>query len=118
MKWGYCLLASGSGELGKYGPNKTPEGSRRSITTNLGGRITDRVWPAIDAYQSVADKHGLDIVQMSMAWCLTRPFMTSAIFGATSLDQLKTILDAQDMKLSDDVIRDLDVAHENHPMPY
>ena len=103
---------------GKYGPDKTPEGSRRSITTDLGGRITDRVWPAIDAYQAVADKHGLNIVQMSMAWCLTRPFMTSAIFGATSLEQLKTILDAQDLKLSDDVLRDLDTAHKNHPMPY
>ena len=103
---------------GKYGPDKTPEGSRRSITTDLGGRITDRVWPAIDAYQAVADKHGLDIVQMSMAWCLTRPFMTSAIFGATSLEQLKTILDAQDLTLSDDVIRDLDTAHKSHPMPY
>ena len=103
---------------GKYGPDKTPEGSRRSITTDLGGRITDRVWPAIDAYQAVADKHGLNIVQMSMAWCLTRPFMTSAIFGATSLEQLKTILDAQDLKLSDDVLRDLDTAHKNHSMPY
>ena len=103
---------------GKYGPDKTPEGSRRSITTDLGGRITDRVWPAIDAYQAVADKHGLDIVQMSMAWCLTRPFMTSAIFGATSLEQLKTILNAQDLKLSDDVLLDLDTAHKNHPMPY
>ena len=103
---------------GKYGPDKTPEGSRRSITSDLGGRITDRVWPAIDAYQAVADKHGLDIVQMSMAWCLTRPFVTSAIFGATSLEQLKTILHAQDLKLSDDALRDLDTAHKNHPMPY
>ena len=103
---------------GKYGPDQTPDGSRRSITTDLGGRITDNVWPAIDAYQAVADRHGLNIVQMAMAWCLTRPFMTSAIFGATSLDQLKTILDAQDLTLSEDVLKDLNTAHKNHPMPY
>ena len=103
---------------GKYGPDQTPNGSRRSITADLGGRITDNVWPAIDAYQAVADRHGLNIVQMAMAWCLTRPFMTSAIFGATSLDQLKTILDAQDLTLSEDVLKDLNTAHKNHPMPY
>ena len=103
---------------GKYGPDQTPDGSRRSITADLGGRITDNVWPAIDAYQAVADRHGLNIVQMAMAWCLTRPFMTSAIFGATSLDQLKTILDAQDLTLSKDVLKDLNTAHKNHPMPY
>ena len=103
---------------GKYGPDQTPDGSRRSITADLGGRITDNVWPAIDAYQAVADRHGLNIVQMAMAWCLTRPFMTSAIFGATSLDQLKTILDAQDLTLSEDVLKDLNTTHKNHPMPY
>ena len=103
---------------GKYGPDQTPDGSRRSITADLGGRITDNVWPAIDAYQAVADRHGLNIVQMAMAWCLTRHFMTSAIFGATSLDQLKTILDAQDLTLSEDVLKDLNTAHKNHPMPY
>ena len=103
---------------GKYGPDQTPDGSRRSITADLGGRITDNVWPAIDAYQAVADRHGLNILQMAMAWCLTRPFMTSAIFGATSLDQLKTILDAQDLTLSEDVLKDLNTAHKNHPMPY
>ena len=103
---------------GKYGPDQTPDGSRRSITADLGGRITDNVWPAIDAYQAVAERHGLNIVQMAMAWCLTRHFMTSAIFGATSLDQLKTILDAQDLTLSEDVLKDLNTAHKNHPMPY
>ena len=103
---------------GKYGPDQTPDGSRRSITADLGGRITDNVWPAIDAYQAVADRHGLNIVQMAMAWCLTRPFMTSAIFGATNLDQLKTILDAQDLTLSEDVLKDLNTAHKNHPMVY
>ena len=103
---------------GKYGPDTTPDGSRRSITTDLGGRITNRVWPAIDAYQAVAKKHGLDMVQMAMAWCLKRPFMTSAIFGATSLEQLKTILDAQDLDLDDAVMRDLNAAHKAHPLPY
>jgi len=103
---------------GKYGPDVTPEGSRRSIVSDLGGRITPRLWPAIDAYKAVADKHGLNLTQMALAWCFKRPFMTSVIFGATSLDQLQLILDMQDMDLSDDVMRDINQAHKAHPMPY
>jgi aryl-alcohol dehydrogenase-like predicted oxidoreductase len=103
---------------GKYGPDVTPEGSRRSIVSDLGGRITPRLWPAIDAYKAVADKHGLNLTQMALAWCFKRPFMTSVICGATSLDQLQLILDMQDMDLSDDVMRDINQAHKAHPMPY
>ena len=73
---------------GKYQGDVVPEGSRRSHVGNLGGRVTDSMWPAVDAYLDVARKHGLDPCQMALAWCRTRPFMASAIFGATSMDQL------------------------------
>lgn len=104
---------------GKYRKGMTPpQGSRMSIVESLGGRVTDRVWGAIDAYLAIADKHGLDPTQMAMAFCTARPFMTSAIFGATSLDQLKVILDGQDLVLSDEVLDDLNAAHKAHAMPY
>jgi len=103
---------------GKYRPDVTPAGSRRSIVSDLGGRVTPRVWPAIDAYQAVADQHGLNLTQMALAWCFKRPFMTSVIFGATSFEQLQLILDMQDLDLSDDVMRDIDNAHKAHPLPF
>ena len=104
---------------GKYSKTGTPEqGSRRSITENLGGRTTDRVWPAIDAYLDIAKKHNLDPVHMAMAFCTSRPFMTSVIFGATNVDQLKTILDGKDIKLNEDVLADIAIAHKAHPLPY
>ena len=103
---------------GKYQDNATPQGSRRSIVADLGNRTTDRVWGAVDAYLAIAEKHGLNPTQMAMAFCTSRPFMTSAIFGATSLDQLKVILDGQDLVLSDAVLSDIDKAHRAHPMPF
>ena len=88
------------------------------MTPGLGGRITDRVFPAVDAYLKIAQKHGLDPSQMAIAWCLTRPFPTIPIFGATTMDQLELALGAADLKLSDEVLEDITAAHRGHPMPY
>lgn len=103
---------------GKYQGGAVPEGSRRCLNKTLGGRITERAFGAVDAYLEVARKHGLEPVQMALAWCLSRPFMCSAIFGATSLEQLDHALDAGDMELSSEVLEDIDAAHRAHPMPF
>ena len=103
---------------GKYNNQETPAGSRRSINDSLGGRINPRIWPAIDAYIAIAEKHGLDPVHMALAWCQQRPFVTSAIFGATSLDQLGRIISGKDIVLGDDVMDAINEAHKEHPLPY
>jgi aryl-alcohol dehydrogenase-like predicted oxidoreductase len=104
---------------GKYSENsQPPAGSRASITSDLGGRTTQRVWPAVAAYQDIADRFGLDLTAMSLAWCMQRSFMTSTIFGATSLDQMKQSLKAADMILDQQVLTAIDSAHKAHPMPY
>ena len=103
---------------GKYQGGAVPEGSRMSLVSNLGGRRTDRAFAAVDAYLEVARKHGLDPVVMALAWVARRPFVCSAIFGATSLVQLEAALGAAGTDLSEDVLRDIDRVHRAHPMPY
>ncbi len=102
---------------GKYAPDTVPEGSRRSFSDDLGGRITPHVWPAVDGYLAVARKHGLHPVQMALAWCSTRPFMASAIFGATTQPQLETALQAVELRLSDEVLADIQQVYRTYPMP-
>ncbi|MGB7316605.1 MAG: aldo/keto reductase, partial [Planktotalea sp.] len=103
---------------GKYQNGAIPDGSRRSFVDGLGGRITDRVWPAVDAYLAIAQKHGLDPVHMALAWCRTRPFMASAIFGATRTAQLEHALKSVDVTLGQEVLDDITQAHRAHPMVY
>ena len=103
---------------GKYQNGAVPEGSRMSLNGDLGGRKTARVFPAVSAYLDIARRHGLDPVQMALAWVVQRPFTCSAIFGATSPEQLECALGAADVTLSDEVLRDIDAAHRDHPMPY
>lgn len=103
---------------GKYKPDVTPKGSRREFSDNLNGRITDQTWPATQAYLDIAKRHGLDPCQMALAWCSTRPFMGSVIFGATNMDQLENALGTPEITLSDEVMSDIASAHKAHPMPY
>ncbi|MEL6477561.1 MAG: aldo/keto reductase [Pseudomonadota bacterium] len=103
---------------GKYQGDATPQGSRRSINGDLGGRITPRLEPAVQAYLDIARRNGLDPCQMALAWTLTRPATASSIFGAVSLDQLNTLIPAGTLTLSDDVLNEIQSAHKAHPMPF
>lgn len=103
---------------GKYQGGGIPEGSRRTHVANLGGRITPRVFQAVEAYLDIAKRHGIDPVHLALAWCRTRPFMASAIFGATRLEQLEHLLGAVEVTLSDEVLGEIDRAHRLNPMPF
>ncbi|MEJ6399464.1 aldo/keto reductase [Yoonia sp. 208BN28-4] len=103
---------------GKYQDGAIPEGSRRSIGPELGGRMTPRTLPITQVYLDIASKHGLDPVHLAMAWQATRPFAVSAIFGATTTDQLAHLLKGRDLVLSDEVIAEIDDANRANPMPY
>ena len=103
---------------GKYRNGAVPEGSRMSLSETLGGRNSPRVHGVVEVYAAIAEKHGLDMEHMAMAWLRSRPFALSAIFGATTSAQLEHLLKARDMTLSDDVLSDIADAHYAHPMPY
>lgn len=103
---------------GKYAGDVVPDGTRRSFTPDLGGRITPQVFPAVAAYLGIAATHGIDPCQMAIAFCLTRPFPCIPIVGATSLDQLAVNLGAANLSLSEEVMADIAIAHRLHPMPY
>ena len=103
---------------GKYQNGALPAGSRMAINGDLGGRKSERVFDATQAYLDLAAAHGLDPVHMSMAWQRTRPFPVSAIFGATTKEQLAQILAGRDVVLDPAVVAEIDQCHRAHPMPY
>ena len=80
----FSALAAGL-LTGKYQNNKVPADSRKSISPELGGRVTDRVWAAVDRYMEIGAKYQIDPVHLSIAWCSSRPFMCSTIIGATNV---------------------------------
>ncbi|MCR8723665.1 aldo/keto reductase [Frigidibacter sp. ROC022] len=103
---------------GKYGAGMIPTPSRRARSPELGGRITPRVWGAVEAYMAIAKRHGLDPAQMALAFVLSRPFLGSAILGATTEAQLANDLAAVDVTLSAEVLDEIAAAHKAWPMPF
>ncbi len=103
---------------GKYQGGAVPEGSRMSTQPELGGRNSPRVGTAVAAYLDIAKKHGLDPVHLALAFCRTRPFMATAIFGARNADQMARALGSVEVELSDEVLAEVTQAHKAHPLPY
>jgi aryl-alcohol dehydrogenase-like predicted oxidoreductase len=113
-------LAAGS-LSGKYLNGARPEGTRWKYENAMGRpnqRDTDTAADAIRAYINIADKYGLDICQMALAWCYQKEFVTSTIIGATSMDQLKSNIAAKDITLSEDCLNDLIGVYQQYPVPF
>jgi len=115
----YSPLAAGS-ISGKYLGGARPEGSRWSLgkDNRPNQRDTPAANQAVQAYIDVAKKHGYDVCQMALAFCYQQPFVTSTIIGATTMEQLKSDIDAKDLMLSDDCLKDIQDVHNKFPVPY
>ncbi len=103
---------------GKYAGDVTPEGTRRSYTPDLGGRISPYVFEAVAAYMGIAARHRIDPCQMALAWCMTRPFPVIPIIGATTPEQLATNIAAAGLVLPAEVLADISGVHRTFPAPY
>ena len=72
---------------------------------------------ATSRYVQLAKRHGLSPAQFALAFVNSRPFVTSNLIGATSLAQLKENIASVDVKLSPEVLAEIDALHEQQPNP-
>ena len=54
---------------------------------------------------------------MSLKFCELQPFVTSVIIGATTMDQLKTDIESVNIKLSEEVINEINDIQKIYPNP-
>jgi aryl-alcohol dehydrogenase-like predicted oxidoreductase len=108
----------GQGYLsGKYAGGALPPSSRKALIGRMGRYEMANGPAAIAAYVALAHKHGLDPAAMAIAFATSRPFVTSTIIGATTMEQLKTDTEAGSMKLGDAVLADIERTHLTYPNP-
>lgn len=108
----------GQGYLtGKYQGGARPPGARTTLF-NRGTRYEKPgVDVAIDAYLKLARDFGLDPTQMALAFVTSRRFVTSNIVGATSLEQLETVLGSIDVAITPELEDRIDAIHQVHQNP-
>jgi aryl-alcohol dehydrogenase-like predicted oxidoreductase len=103
---------------GKYRDNQIPKNSRIGLFGDFWTRYKeDNAKKAVDDYYKLAKENGLTLTQMSLAFVNSRPFMTSNIIGATTMEQLKENIGTADIELSDEIIEKINLIHSNNPNP-
>ena len=102
---------------GKYLGGKKPENARVTLFPNYNRYSNPRSVEATMAYAEIAGRHGLSLTQMALAFVNSRPFLTSNIIGATSMDQLRENISSIDIHLGKEILEEIERVHESLPNP-
>lgn len=97
---------------GKYRPGQAPPADSRAASsamgTFMGPLLSDAVLEAVDRLRPVADRAGLSMTEMALAWVLRRPELASAIVGASRPEQVYANAEASDIELTPDTLAAID----------
>jgi len=94
-----------------------PSGARLTLFDRFTRYSNPQVDSACAAYVGLARSHGLSPAQMALAYVNSRPFVTSNIIGATSLEQLRENLASLELQLDDEVLAGIEAIHTRQPSP-
>ncbi len=70
-------------------------------------------------YLEIAREHNMTLAQMALAFVNDRPFMTTNIIGATTMEQLKENLSSAEIELDSDILKKINEVHKeiSNPAP-
>jgi len=98
---------------GKHNPDSGPEQGGRFTLGSAGTLYRGRYWHddhfhAVESLKQFFKGRGKSLMQVAIAWVLSRPVITSAIVGASRPQHLDESLPAVDMKLDEEELKFLD----------
>ena len=112
----YYPLATGA-LSGKYRNGQMPKNSRQALFKGWERHLNPLAVKAYEEYYKLAKESNMTMAQLAQAFVNTRPFVTSNIIGATTMEQLKENIDSVNIELSDEILNKIDVIHNNNPNP-
>ena len=112
----YYPLAAGA-LSGKYRNGQMPKNSRLSLFKGWERMINPLAMKAYDQYYQLAKEYNLTMVQLAQSFVNSRPFVTSNIIGATTMEQLKENIKSVDVELSQEIMEKINLIHNNNPNP-
>ena len=102
---------------GKYLGGAMPENSRLKLFPQMSRYNKMNTNNATQMYVELANKNGFSLAQMSLAYLLQKPFLTSVIIGATNLPQLMENVSSWHINLSDEIVQEIEFIFEKYPNP-
>ena len=112
----YYPLAAG-GLSGKYRNGKMPKDSRMALFKGWERHLNPLAMKAYDKYFKLAKDFNLTMVQLAQSFVNSRPFVTSNIIGATTMDQLKENVESINIEFTDEMMDKVNEIHNNNPNP-
>ncbi len=112
----YYPLAAG-GLSGKYRNGKMPKDSRMALFKGWERHLNPLAMQAYDKYFKLAKDFNLTMVQLAQSFVNSRPFVTSNIIGATTMDQLKENVESINIEFTDEMMDRVNEIHNDNPNP-
>lgn len=102
---------------GKYLGEVPPRRARTTLFPEYTRYQGETAVEATRKYAELAHMHGLSPAQMALAFVHSRPFVTSTVIGATTMDQLEENIGSLEVELSDAILEGIAEIHRTHPDP-
>ena len=112
----YYPLASGA-LSGKYRNGQMPKNARMTLFKGWERMINPLAMKAYDEYYKLSKEINITMVELAQAFVNSRPFVTSNIIGATTMDQLKEHIGSINIELTEEVFEKINTIHNNNPNP-
>jgi aryl-alcohol dehydrogenase-like predicted oxidoreductase len=112
----YYPLAAGA-LSGKYRNGEMPKNTRMSLFKGWERHLNPLAMKAYDEYYKLSKECKITMVQLAQAFVNSRPFVTSNIIGATTMDQLRENIKSVDIKLTVEMMDKINLIHNNNPNP-
>ncbi|GAB4816568.1 hypothetical protein N2152v2_003614 [Parachlorella kessleri] len=114
----YGPLAGGTLTDKYHNGSAPPESSRHVKFPDFQPRYhSERSLAAAACYADLAQRKGLTLAQLALAWCKSRWYVASTIIGATTLEHLKKNIAAFELDLDKDTLKEIDAIHLQHRNP-
>jgi aryl-alcohol dehydrogenase-like predicted oxidoreductase len=62
--------------------------------------------------QGIAEKRGVSMAQVALAWSLSKDFISAPIVGTTKLEQLKDMIEGTSLELTEEEVKGIDELYE------
>jgi len=112
----YYPLAAGA-LSGKYRNGEMPKNSRMALFKGWERHLNPLAMRAYDEYYKLAKDFNLTMAQLAQSFVNSRPFVTSNIIGATTMEQLKENIDSVNIDFTDEMMERVDKIHNENPNP-
>lgn len=102
---------------GKYSSNQqVPDESRAAKQENFKNRITEEKVAKVELLKEIASELELTVGQLSLAWILRQPNVSSALIGASRPDQVEENVKASGIELDHETLERIAAVIDNGPV--